>query len=398
MAKALALRALQPAITAGVLENYSPDSMPSILTYQAARVEIRILPYCETLLIGFPVTAFYSHTSLIDNVDEGEEPVNISDVMGAAEDIESVILSPSFLALAHEVGHKVFNHGFQNIDDEIKISLEQYVRHELQLQMAKKGRTLDDSRWIFSRLEEMFSDAYGCLIDGPVAVVGFKELMEKSRPAGLTGEDDEYPSAPLRPYIQTEMLRRMQEAYRWPEWVNDAADAIEAMWHEWVKENWSIWVRNQWPFGWENSEGEVIKGATYLIGDQKVTGQYILDELSDVIDVMVEALEPIADHIATRVELDNSRRWQRLYRKNTITADGQVDETLFIDYTKHAVEQLKDPVTFDSKSAMFELPQSTSDIFANIGRMGAHEVLDALVISVLFSGWSDEGGGEVGWK
>lgn len=63
--------------------------------------------------------------------------------------------------------------------------------------------------WRRHWVEELFCDAYGCLIAGPVNVLGFQFLLSDDQYEHEHLHRGKHPVASLRPFIQSEMLREM---------------------------------------------------------------------------------------------------------------------------------------------------------------------------------------------
>lgn len=272
--QAMAIKAFQPAVQP-FFKDVFHEVAPKAITYQAHRFEIRIVPYSSVLFIGYPATV---------PLAEGFPAFEASDEF----------LDAKYIAVAHEVGHKVFNHGYFEKDGNV-LPVERYLRARIKHRLALKGLSIELLEWADSKLEELFADAYGCFVDGPVSILGFQAQMHRSRPAGIIERKHRYLYTPLRPLVQSRMLRAVLGAG--DHWAKTALDRLDTLWRGWVSENWQKWLSGQWPeltVGnqiQELSGIDLIFGATYPFGNERKIGYIyleILDELIDEIKLLFE--------------------------------------------------------------------------------------------------------------
>jgi hypothetical protein len=128
------------------------------VTYFQKSTNIRVIPYAPVALVGLPFTA-------LENKRD-------------------------FLAIPHEIGHYVFRHG-------------QDVATNLQ------GAVPQQPAWRRRWLEEIFCDAYGALIAGPVAGLSFQDMALSKPLHAFVNDDGEHPVAFIRPNIYLSMFEKM---------------------------------------------------------------------------------------------------------------------------------------------------------------------------------------------
>ncbi|MBP7687713.1 MAG: hypothetical protein KA765_07390 [Thermoflexales bacterium] len=178
----LAWLALKPAIDAGLL----PADTTAVTYFQKSPVS-RVIPYAPVALIGVPYSC-----------------------MSVARD---------HLALPHEIGHYVFWHGqVPGTGQPLRQALQRAAFEEL-----KQCVTLDSPEfptWCAVWLEELFADAYGALIAGPVMALDFQDLALHSSCADFTTSDNDHPVPILRPEIYSRVLSRAaNDTQRWADWA-----------------------------------------------------------------------------------------------------------------------------------------------------------------------------------
>jgi hypothetical protein len=225
LADSLALNAFSPALEHG----FVGDS--TVVTHLARDFDIRQVPYYDVALIGIPYTTY--------------------EVQGKP--------TLDYLAIPHEVGHFLFERGRNPKDG---AALEKTLPTNIG---RRKGV------WRLNWLEELFADAYGCLVAGPVAALSFQSFLKESRATDLRKDDGEHPIPILRPLIQTMMLRKIPDAQAKPVYAVAPGLLDEA---------------------WLQGFGTSAFSGTYKLQGlgPELTGQEILDALEDDIDAIFEAL------------------------------------------------------------------------------------------------------------
>ncbi|MEM7128018.1 MAG: hypothetical protein AAF702_16910 [Chloroflexota bacterium] len=229
--------ALEPARQAKMIEK---DSVA--ISYFQERTSIRVLPYHNRLLIGIPFAnvLFQHHQGGI---------------------------APSFdhLALPHEVGHYLYWHG--QIDDQPI-----YKALAEKLSAGKISKADWRQQWI----EEIFADVYCCLIAGPIMVLGFQELVTDGPTEHFSKESGKHPIAELRPLILTRILRAM---------TDEAGKALYPWSPDYLDANWRR----------ISSVGQNVLEEMFIVPGSvtPLSGQFILDELDDAIQIMLALLEPL---------------------------------------------------------------------------------------------------------
>ena len=97
---------------------------------------------------------------------------------------------PTFelMAIAHEVGHYVYHQAWIEGERIATWSAQQF-----------------DHPW----REEIFADCYGCLIGGPLLALSLQALLAYSDDNAACANDGDHPTALLRPFILSEILRTL---------------------------------------------------------------------------------------------------------------------------------------------------------------------------------------------
>ena len=154
----LTRRALAPALASGLLGEYgrefSADYLGgpardereiSVVSYSAERIGIRLLPYCDAVLIEMP------YTTAVDTNSGGRET-----------------LSREFMAIPHEVGHLIFRQGSQaswtrkSTAQEAKQEKSWFDTDPTDSQAREPGSLLDTlGRWA----DEVYEEAKSSLLE-----------------------------------------------------------------------------------------------------------------------------------------------------------------------------------------------------------------------------------------
>lgn len=122
---------------------------------------IRIIPYARVALVGIPFTC--------------------------------ISVPHDFLAIPHEVGHYVWQHGI--LDDQVLLEV---IRNGIPASLDRPRR------W----LEEIFADIYGAMVGGPVIALDFQELQLRNNLHDFFSDDTVHPVPVLRPRIYTKVVER----------------------------------------------------------------------------------------------------------------------------------------------------------------------------------------------
>ncbi len=151
----------------------------AIITTFSDTTHIHHLPYTDRFIL---VGVSYDRVALAD------DPANDATLTG--KDFAAFEL----LAIPHEVGHYVYQHG-----------------------RLSDGRTFPEVSRRFSDnpyyrwCEEIFADLYGCLVAGPLSVFSIQAFLTSGDQARAWNDDDEHPTPMLRSYLLAEILRVLGE-------------------------------------------------------------------------------------------------------------------------------------------------------------------------------------------
>lgn len=379
VADAFAKLALKPAIDHGLLHTRYND----VLCYLNRKIEIRLLPYHDTVVIGIPFGA---------NVNFEIVKMSVPPEGAQAEKLK-VTVSTDYLAIPHEVGHHLYQYG-QILAQNEPFPLGKFLQGRLRERLAEKSAALPTSNWRFRWLEEIFADTYGCLVAGPVSVLGFQEYLANGRAEDNEEDAGKHPISALRPLIQTQILRSITDQYN-TRLCTDEPDELDAHWQQWVKQYWPHWVDAHWPYGY-GSRTDILREATYEIDGQKMTGHAILEDLQDVIEISLSVLHRLQPE---SWEKTWTAEWQ-----SSAYADKEKVTGLFAHFKEFAavelptahVEKWLDGLEPDQRVEQEpgQTDQWLTDRLQQLRQERRRRPgIDGLIELLLFNGWSTEGPG-----
>lgn len=160
---------------------------PDILTFFSQETHIRHLPFSDQIiLVGLShgrISITYNESNRSDKHEHGRKPL------------------PAFelLAIPHEIGHYIYHHAKLDGTD----AEHNAIKATLFVDLSQQFRDSSYLHWC----EEIFADLFGCVVAGPLLVFSMQALLAASDQASLWQDDGEHPTAVVRPYILSEMLR-----------------------------------------------------------------------------------------------------------------------------------------------------------------------------------------------
>ncbi len=170
----LAWQALQKAV--GADKPLAPGT--TVVTYFNKSPQSRVIPYANVALIGIPYTC----------VDEPRD----------------------LLATPHEVGHYIFWHARNQVPSDTGEAY--YFYRTLIKQAVDELRALitfghtEFDHWCHLWLEELFADAYGSWVAGPVSALTQQDNQANRATSEFAKTDGEHPAPVLRPYTAWKVL------------------------------------------------------------------------------------------------------------------------------------------------------------------------------------------------
>ncbi len=379
--------ALQAATNAGLLES----RYQTVIAYRDHRVEVRLLPYHATVLLGMPLTtSVLPKAAAPTTTGEDEEQRLIDEISGLLPSRPAL----DYLAIPHEIGHVVYRFGQQTLP-EGTIRLQQLIRNRLRAQPYRLAT--DD--WRFAWLEELFADAYGCVVAGPISALGFQMMLADGLPPHHHQERHQqeasnYPAPVLRPLIQSEILRHICDQQLNPIYPA-APDLLDQRWHSWVSTNWPSWVEGQWTGNAE--QHSFILDATYQLNGAAMSGKEILTALQPVIAVLLQVLDqvrPQSEAATWSPDWDQSlfldeEKLTGLYERFCDFAQSAGLRMIFGDVVNTATEDVAGEATQPDGAIMALLQQQQ-------GKQSRKGGIDSLIELLLFAGWSEEGPANLG--
>jgi hypothetical protein len=262
IADLLASHAIAHAVQAGAL-----PAETTVLTYLRNSIDVRLVPYHDVILLGIP----YSTLNI--------NPIKLGGNWFATD----------YLAIPHEMGHHLFWYGHVPGSDKMildalieKLGLQETVPAGDGAELIDK---LEKTNWIVRWLEEIFADAYGCLIAGPISILSFQEMLTDSHHEDdnhkngvrIIPEEAQHPVPELRPLIQSKILRQA-ELMQDREKSGAISNQLDTNWKEWVAQNWGDANLLDQMYRFEGS------------GEER-SGQDIMDALGSVISAILSTLE-----------------------------------------------------------------------------------------------------------
>jgi hypothetical protein len=178
-------------------------------------------------------------------------------------------VSRDLLAIPHEIGHHLFWKG------QMPGKKRTIYKH-----MQKQLKRAQIRKWDWRRawLEEIFADAFGCLVAGPVMALSFQELLTDNPPAQFKEDTGHHPIPALRPYIQTKILRAITDANGNPRY-RLAPDRLD--------EKWEAWLADQ---EWADARKPLqVKYELHGV-PHPLPGQRVLEELDEIIKIVLRTL------------------------------------------------------------------------------------------------------------
>lgn len=151
----------------------------AIITYFSDTTHIHHLPYTDRFIL---VGVSYDRVALAD------------DSTGDATLTGKAFAAFELLAIPHEVGHYVYQHG-------------QLGDGRTFPEVSRKFSDNPYFRWC----EEIFADLYGCIVAGPLSVFSIQAFLTSGDQARAWNDDDEHPTPMLRSYLLAEILRVLGE-------------------------------------------------------------------------------------------------------------------------------------------------------------------------------------------
>jgi hypothetical protein len=243
MADIISEHALGQAVANGYLKQ------TPIITYLKENISIRPIPYADVMLIS----------------------VAYASMLGSLEINSFRRVSRDMLAIPHEVGHHLFWKGQMP-------RMERSVREHLLKRLNQNQ--IWEWDWRRAWLEEIFADAYGLLVAGPVMALSFQDLLTDNLPSSFREDTGHHPIPALRPYIQTRILRGITDA---------SGNPLYPVAPKLLDEEWEEELAVNSPKEWTDVSPLEVEYKRHGIA-QPIKGQRILDELDEMIRIVLWTL------------------------------------------------------------------------------------------------------------
>ncbi len=166
--------------------------------------------------------------------------------------------------------------------------------HEILTEKLEQRHILPTD-WRSHWVEELFCDAYGCLVAGPINVLGFQILLSDEQYENDHLHRGKHPVASLRPFILSEMLREMDR--RGIASYKRAPDLLDLHWQNHLR-----------AYGEHDQRLNILETQFTPEGQMpSLTGQQIIDALQIIIDQIFDLFADIFGE--TTLMSDGWKRW-----------------------------------------------------------------------------------------
>ncbi|MBV7330657.1 hypothetical protein KFU94_20910 [Chloroflexi bacterium TSY] len=333
LADLMAYKAIQPLKGAGII-----PSGAAVITYMQQNTAIRLLPYYDVLFIGIP--------SSISR--------------------EYAVLPILYLAIPHEIGHYLFRYG--TIDGQFAYQ---------KLEQALDDQNIND--WRRHWLEELFADAYGCLVAGPISVLSIQEYIADNLPARLLENSPKHPIAALRPLIQSEMLRELDRRSEKKLNYKKAPDLLD--------DHWQLYLNG---YGGKQLSGEPLDASFELLGQQQpMTGRDVIQALQVVIQEIFDVIDELLPDVDWQAWSHDIEERKPQIRDNLHIFNRSLASFYGEGKTFHHSDIKPPPLT--TSDQLSDLHQRVSEIADQI--VNSQTSIPVTVWRKIYAvvGWSDEG-------
>ncbi|MBV7333017.1 hypothetical protein KFU94_33270 [Chloroflexi bacterium TSY] len=258
------------------------------ITYFQRRIEIRILPYANMLLIGLPYA-----TQCFEHHDKGLDP------------------SLDLLALPHEIGHYLYWYG--------TISDRGEKIHEV-IDLALKKEGIETGDWRRAWLEELFADLYSCLVAGPINVFGFQDMLSARSTEYFSCASLTHPDAKLRPLLQSKILRHIRNNKGESLYI-DTPNYLDQLWLQ----------MNTVEDDLLGSQSRLAIPAQMNGERRRLSYQKALEQLDDVIQIILDTIPQLQPQKSTEL-------WSREVTTNNVATNLVWTGRFVGDQSKRVVE------------------------------------------------------------
>ena len=349
-----------------------------VVTYFSTKTHIHHIPYDERdgrfLLVG--VSYDYDRvSSIVDTVAK----TNTGQTERAYE----------LMAIPHEVGHYIYRHSRLDFQ-ETCVKLSEFDSNEMRAKLtelntsaicdkpeshitfAELGARLFHGNPYYHWCEDIFADIYGCVVSGPLTVLGLQAMLGATDTNRAWTDDEEHPTPVLRPFVLSEILRILNELAPVHYSYSDVIVQLDQTWAD-ALEAW----------GYERVDGGTNRPVRIKLLD-KPNGNVHLEEIVNI-DKIIQAICPMLYTFA-KLLVDNATfndsnvgddgglptqiPWSRNDHKQLRNYDAEI-EHLTKGYTaqKNAVAPISSGFSLSAKHKKTSL-EAYLDIWGESGPLG----------------------------
>lgn len=284
----------------------------------------------------------------------------------------------AFLVIPHELGHSLYRFAAVNRLGQPAVKVHEALAQALTA--AGFSAESRQARWV----EELFADAFGCLLAGPVSVLGIQEYLASGVPDHFIEPGHDHPTAAIRPLIQSEMLRMIAErGIRTYEHIPNRLD-----------QHWQRFLANNGGSVFRNND---IKRVEFPLpgGDRCISGGELLAQVRPVLTIIFDLF---AELFSGEQALQQWQPWSG----DIAVGHGSLEDEImalrqqFQSFYCRGGTLLRSPEPPAPPAAYrpSALHLKIADIAARIGPTGPTTVIPKQEWQQIFAidGWTDEGG------
>lgn len=239
----------------------------AIITFLSEQTHIHLVPYTkQVILIGVN----YDRVPPVAGIFDGKKFIGKN------------LYAFELMAIPHEVGHYVYQHG--------------KLEGKTFLELSEKFEGNPYYRWC----EELFADVYSCIVAGPLAAISMQALLMSIDRDRAWKDDEDHPTPVLRVFIFAEILRILHDI---EEMAVDVGE-VQPNRYEFSKvtnkldQNWTE-ILKLWGYDHlgETSEERRFRPVRVYLHDKS---DLRLDKIVNVTRV-IKAIRPMIEEFATRL-------------------------------------------------------------------------------------------------
>jgi hypothetical protein len=301
------------ALTLAKSKNLLTSPYITAVTYLHKVASVRVIPYGPMALIGIPYSS-------IDTDEEATEDSNFRD----------------YLAIPHEAGHYVYNHGEYESQKIYEYLINKFEDEEHQ-------RLQKYTNW----LEEIFADVYSCLVGGLVTAVSIQDILFDNLPSRFNHDDSSHPPHVIRPYIYTHIIRN-EKAFK--------------------DEGWATTLEEWWQAKLEQRGNP----QSFIVSSEEISTKVGRTDLEEIVDIILKIFLTSSDG---QDESASAEPWVSVAGNSNNTDPLDIYRKFVVEVKKNTSwlhrDKLNISFTYDeNKNWIPQARKSNGSLPANVGVLG----------------------------